>query len=123
MLYADHGYSRANLSDPIVEVKKVEVGRSLENQYFITIKIEENAQYRISDLKVTGNKQFTADEVRRAIGIAPGQVYSDATLRKGLDKLKKMYASRGFINFFPDPIFDFDETKRVIILTINIQEN
>jgi beta-lactamase regulating signal transducer with metallopeptidase domain len=122
MLYADHGYSRANLSDPIVEVKKVEVGRSLENQYFITIKIEENAQYRISDLKVTGNKQFTADEVRRAIGIAPGQVYSDATLRKGLDKLKKMYASRGFINFLADPSFDFDETKKVISLTINIQE-
>jgi hypothetical protein len=33
-----------------------------------------------------------------------------------------MYASRGFINFLADPSFDFDETKKVISLTINIQE-
>jgi outer membrane protein assembly factor BamA len=122
MLYSEHGYPRINISDPIVEVKKVEVGRTLENQYVITIKIEENAQYRLSEVKVAGNKQFTADEIRRVIGMIPGQVYNETMLRNGFDKLKKMYASRGFINFFADPVFDFDETKKVISLTIDIQE-
>jgi outer membrane protein assembly factor BamA len=123
MLYAEHGYTRVNVLDPIVEVKKVEVGRTSENQYFITIKIEENAQYRISDVRVKGNKQFTADEIRRAVGMVPGQVYNEAMLRKGLENLKKMYDSRGFTKFAADPSFDFDETKKVVSLTIDIQES
>jgi outer membrane protein insertion porin family len=123
LLYYEHGYTQVNIPDPIVEVKKVEVGRTLENQYFITINIEENAQYRIRDVKVTGNKQFTADEVRRTVGLVPGQVYNERKLLEGFVKLKKMYASRGFLNFFPDLDFDFDETKKVISLTINIQES
>jgi outer membrane protein assembly factor BamA len=123
MLYAEHGYTRVNVFDPTIEVKKVEIGRTSENQYFITIKIEENAQYRISDVRVTGNKQFTADEIRRAVGMVPGQVYNETMLREGFEKLKKMYASRGFTKFAPDPSFDFDETKKVVILTINIQES
>lgn len=123
MLYAEHGYALANLPDPIVEVKRVEVGRTLENRYFITIKIEENAQYRISEVKVTGNKQFTADEVRRAAGMVPGQVYNETMLRQGFEKLKKMYASRGFVNSFADPVFDFDETKKVVSLSIDIHED
>ena len=71
---------------------------------------------------MAGNKKFTADEIRRVIGMIPGQVYNETMLRNGFDKLKKMYASRGFINFFADPVFDFDETKKVISLTIDIQE-
>jgi outer membrane protein assembly factor BamA len=123
MLYSDNGYARFNVFDPIVEVKKVEAGRTVETQYFITIRIEENEPYRIKDIQVTGNKLFTSDEIRRAVGMAPGQVYSDVALRKGFDKLKKMYDGRGFNKFAPDPSFMFDETKKVVSLTIRIQEN
>ncbi|HEY2384858.1 MAG TPA: M56 family metallopeptidase [Terriglobia bacterium] len=62
ILYADHGYIRVNLPDPVVEVKRVQVGRRLENQYFITIKIEENDQYRIGDVKVTGNRETNSSQ-------------------------------------------------------------
>jgi len=122
-LYVERGYARVNVFDPIIEVRKVEVGRTLENQYFITIRIEENAQYRISAVQVKGNKQFTADEIRRAVGMDPGEVYNEAMLIKGFEKLKKMYDSRGFTNFAPDPAFDFDETRKVVILTIHIHED
>jgi beta-lactamase regulating signal transducer with metallopeptidase domain len=123
ILYGEHGYIRASVSDPIVEVKKVEAGRTVENRYFITIKIEENDQYRIGDVNVTGSKQFTADQIRRVLNLVPGQVFNETMLRKNFDTLKKMYASRGFIYFAPIPVLDPDETKRVVNLTINIEED
>ena len=71
---------------------------------------------------MTGNKQFTADEIRGVLGLVPGQVYNETMLRDNFVALKKMYDSRGFINFTPIPIMDLDETKRVVNLTIHIQE-
>src|SRR5262245_42271480 len=66
MLYAEHGYVRANVLDPIVETKPHQVMRTLPfirapfpfgvpmpfwkkkvDRYFITINIEENDQYRV----------------------------------------------------------------------------
>src|SRR5262249_19836313 len=120
--YADHGYLRLSLSDPIVDVKRVQTGRTSENRYSITIKIEEHDQYRVGDVKVTGNKQFTADEIRDVLDLLPGQVYNESMVRDGFDKLKKMYGSRGFINFVPVPTFELDDKKKIINLTINIQE-
>jgi len=122
ILYDEHGYVRANIPDPIVEVKRVEAGRALENQYSITIQIEEHDQYRIGDVQVTGNKQFTGEEIRRALGMVPGQIYNGTMLRNNLVKLKKMYASRGFFNFVPVPAMGFDDTKRIVNLTIDIEE-
>jgi len=84
--------------------------------------LDQNDQYRIGDVRVMGNKQFTADEIRSVLGLIPGQVYNETTLRKNFDKLKKIYDSRGFINFAPVPTMDLDETKKVVNLTINIQE-
>jgi outer membrane protein insertion porin family len=39
---------------------------------------------------------------------------------KGFDNLKQFYGRAGYINFIPDPSFDFDEHNRTVALTINI---
>jgi len=142
MFYADHGYVRANILDPVVEVKPTKVYRTLPlikppfpwglplpfaqktvNRYYITIKVEENHQYRIGDVKVSGNEEFTADQIRSLLGLIPGQIYNETLLRKGFENLKKLYGSRGYINFTPVPVQDLDEEKKVVNLTINIDED
>src|SRR5438128_8560339 len=113
MFYADHGFVRANISDPVVEVKPATVYRTLPlikppfpwgiplpfakktvDRYYITIKVEENNQYRIGDVKVTGNKEFTADQIRFLLGLVPGQIYKETLLRKGFENLKTLYGTR-----------------------------
>src|SRR6266481_6433627 len=73
MFYADHGFVRANISDPVVETRSKVVYRTLPlikpplpfgiplpfwkkkgNRFYITLKIEENNQYKIGEVKVTG---------------------------------------------------------------------
>src|SRR5262245_28394001 len=141
MLYAEHGYVRANVLDPIVETKAHQVMRTLPfirppfpfglplpfwkktvDRYYITINVEENDQYRVGEVKVTGNKQFNEAVIRAILGLVPGEIFNEERLRKSFDNLKKLYGSRGYINFTAVPLRDFDETKKLVNLNINIEE-
>jgi len=141
MLYAEHGYVRANILEPTVETKPHQVMRTLPfikapfpfgipipfwrktvDRYFITINIEENDQYRVGEVKVTGNKQFNELAIRLILGLVPGEVFNEELLRKSFENLKKLYGSRGYINFTAVPLQDFDEAKKIVNLTINVDE-
>src|SRR5262252_8069449 len=142
MLYAEHGYVRANVLDPIVETKPHQVMRTLPfirapfpfgvpvpfwkkkvDRYFITINIEENDQYRVGEVKVTGNKRFNELVIRAMLGLVPGEIFNEERLRKSFDNLKKLYGARGYINFTAVPLQDFDETKKIVNITVNVDED
>src|SRR5215831_7846543 len=142
MLYAEHGYVRANVLDPVVETKPHQVMKTLPfirppfpfgvpvpfwrktvDRYYITINVEENDQYRVGEVKVTGNKLFPEVLVRAVLGLVPGEVFNEERLRKSFDNLKKLYGQRGYINFTAVPLQDFDETKKVVNLTVNVDED
>ena len=142
MLYAEHGYVRANVLDPVVETKPHQVMKTLPfvrppfpfglpvpfwkktvDRYYITINVEENEQYRVGEVKVTGNKLFPEILIRAVLGLVPGEVFNEERLRKSFDNLKKLYGQRGYINFTAVPLQDFDETKKVVNLTINVDED
>src|SRR5262249_10766491 len=142
MLYAEHGYVRANILDPVVDTKPQKVMRTLPfikppfpfgipipfkkktvDRYIITINVEENDQYRVGEVKVTGNKQFNELAIRLILGLVPGEIFNEERLRKSFDNLKKLYGSRGYINFTAVPLQDFDETKKIVNLTINVDED
>src|SRR6185295_17860088 len=141
MLYAENGYVRANVLDPAVETRTKKTYRTLPfikppfpfgipipfwrktvDRFYITIKIEENDQYRVGDVKVTGNKLFNELFIRAVLGLIPGEIFNEERLRNSFDNLKKIYGAQGYINFTAVPLQDFDETKKVVNLTINIDE-
>jgi outer membrane protein insertion porin family len=142
MLYGEHGYVRVVIDDPVVEVKKTSFSRTLPflkppfpfgvplpfarkaaDRYYITIKIEENDQYRIGDVKVTGNKLFTGDQIKAVLGLVQGNIFNEVALRKSFENLKKVYDTRGYINFTAVPLQDFDPSKKMVNLTVNIEED
>jgi outer membrane protein insertion porin family len=142
MLYAEHGYVRVNVSDPIIETKPHQIMRTLPllrppfpwgiptpfwkktlDRYYITIKIEENKQYRVGNVKVTGARQFSEAEIKDALGMVPGEIFNEERFRKGFENLKKQYGSRGYINFTAVPAQGFDEANNLINLNINIEED
>src|SRR5204862_7039852 len=142
MLYANHGYVRAHVLDPVVETKPQHLHRTLPfirppfpwgiplpfwkktiDRYYITIHIEENDQYRVGEVKVTGNKQFNELLIRAILGLVPGEIFNEERLRKSFENLKKLYGSRGYINFTAVPQQDFDEAKKLVNLNINVDED
>ena len=142
MMYAENGYVRANVLEPQIEVRPHKVYRTLPfiklpvpwgipipfwkkelDRFFITIQVEENEQYQIGDVQVTGNTEFTDLQVLAVLGLIPGEVYNETMLREGFESLTKLYGARGFINATPVPLHDFDDQNEIVNLTIDIDED
>lgn len=141
-LYAEHGYPRVNILEPVVEEKPKKIHRTLPfvkptfpwgipvpfwtktvDRLYVSMKVEENDQYRVGKVQVTGAKEFPAPLVTLALGLKEGDVYNESILRKSFENLKKFYGSQGFINFTPTPKHDFDDEKKIVNLDITIDED
>jgi len=80
-------------------------------------------QYRVGDVNIVGSKQLSPDFIQSVLGLVPGEVYNETRIRNGFDNLKRIYGSGGYLNFVGVPVQDIDNQKKVINLTINIDED
>jgi outer membrane protein insertion porin family len=142
LLYADHGYIRTNIEEPVIEVKPTKIPRTLPfirlpfpwgiplpfwaktlDRYFITIKLQEGKQYKIGTVVVSGNRQFDDATVKKVLGLVPGEVFNETQARKNFEDLKKLYGAKGYVNFTAVPVQNFDEARNLLNLGINIEED
>ncbi|HXG92778.1 MAG TPA: outer membrane protein assembly factor BamA [Blastocatellia bacterium] len=133
LVYVDNGYLKARFGEPQVEqVGKVGTwlplighkGQGLK----IVIPVDEGRQYRAGEIKVEDNTEFTADEIKSVIGLKPGDIVKGySVIQKGLDNLKKLYGSRGYIQFNAGFVPEFhddpaDPTKGTVDITFAMEE-
>jgi len=133
LVYADHGYLKAHFGDPQVEeVGQVGTflplighkGRGIK----IVIPVDEGRQYRAGEIKVEDNTEFTADEIKGVVGLKTGDVIKGySVVQKGLENLKKLYGSRGYIQFNSGFLPDFkddpsDPGKGTADITYSVEE-
>jgi outer membrane protein insertion porin family len=133
LVYADNGYLKARFGDPRVEeVGQVgswipligHKGRGLK----IVVPIDEGRQYYTGEVKVEDNTEFTADEIKAVLNIKPGDVVRGySVVNKGIENLKKLYGSRGYIQFNAYPNLEFrddpqDPNKGTADITFVVEE-
>src|SRR5713226_6471578 len=133
LVYADHGYLKAHFGEPRVEeVGQIGTwvplfghkGRGLK----VIIPVDEGRQYRAGEVKVEDNTEFTADEIKSVVGLKPGDVIKGySVVQKGLENLKKLYGSRGYIQFNSGFVPEFKDdpnelSKGVADITFNVEE-
>jgi outer membrane protein insertion porin family len=133
LVYADHGYLKARFGEPRVEeVGQVGTwlplighkGRGLK----VVVPIDEGRQYRAGEVKVEDNTEFTADEIKSVVGLKSGDIIKGySVVQKGLENLKKLYGSRGYIQFNSGFVPEFkddpnDPSKGVADITFSVEE-
>jgi outer membrane protein insertion porin family len=142
MLLRENGYVRAVVLEPEVEIRSTKISRTLPfikpsfpwgiplpfwkkdvDRFFIKIQVEENDQYRLGDINVTGNEQFTEEQLISFLRLNTGEVFNETRLREGFEDLSRLYGNFGFVNFTPVPTYDFDDESRTVDLTINVDED
>jgi outer membrane protein insertion porin family len=128
--YQDKGYFKALVEDPKTKIRDTSGIR----WYFpfkkghgkvvdITVPVEEGDRYRIKAITFTGNKAITNTEVlRHQFKIKDGDIFNRTAIGKGLEDLRKAYASLGYINFTSVPDTEIDEDKKLVTLKIDIDE-
>jgi outer membrane protein insertion porin family len=140
-LYTEKGYLRVNIAEPEIEERKTTVYRTLPfikptfpwgipipfwkktvDRIFVSIKMEENSQYHVGDIKVTGAKVIKPEFIQGGLGLKTGDVYNENLRNEAFKEMTKLYGRIGYINFVPTAETDFDEEKKLVHLTVNVDE-
>lgn len=145
--YQERGYFAARTLEQTVTLRKVGGGKFRVPLFYmnspgiradISLPVEEGRKYRIRNWNYVGVKLFRVPEAltSKLFLMAPGDVFSTAKFRKGIEKLRDLYGMYGYIDFVPDPVpepvagtdqlditFNVDEGKQFYIRRIDFTGN
>jgi outer membrane protein insertion porin family len=127
--YRDKGYSNAAVEEPQTQIRdegglnwftfRPNKGKRID----ILMPIEEGGRYRLGNITFTGNKAVTnVRALRGTFAIKDGEWFNATAISKGLENLKKAYGQLGYINFGAIPKLSYDDQKRTVSLSIDIDE-
>jgi outer membrane protein insertion porin family len=114
--YLDNGYLDIKVEEPKIRV--IEAKRKLE----IDIRVEEGAQYRVGEVKVTGNTVFATDEVLKPVQIAKRGVFSREVLQRDILTLTDRYSERGYLFADIAPVINTDRASHIVDVGLEVSE-
>ena len=128
--YHKKGYLKLLIKEPRIDIRDMKgfslfpipFRRKKGKRVFIDVDLEENDQYRLGDIQFTGNTLFEREILMRVFGMRQGDVFNGDLIRKGFENLKKIYGSRGYINWTPIPRQDIDEVNKVVNIVFDFEE-
>jgi outer membrane protein insertion porin family len=90
----------------------------------LSVTVDEGRLYLLNKMNFVGVKLFkTPETVFPAVfQMKEGDVFSTAKLRKGIEELRKLYGSFGYIDMVPEPGFDPIPNSNKIDMTLSIEE-
>jgi len=127
--YQNRGYFKVLVQDPKTKIR--DTGENFHMPLFrgkgkavdITMPIEEGDRYKLGSITFKNNKAVTNTKALRGLfAIKDGDIFSREKIAKGLDNLRKAYGELGYINFTSIPDTTFDDDKKLIFLTIDVDE-
>lgn len=115
--YQDEGYFKPTL---FARARKVPMNPSTIDLELVVK--DEGQQYWLRDLHWKGMTVFSEEQLLNATPIHPGEILDRSKIAAGLEAVKKLYASSGYINFTCMPNLVIDEAGSKISLTIDVDE-
>ena len=116
--YQNSGYFKVQ-----VDEKLAPADTALLAQYDIVIRVmQQGPQYRMGDLHLVHAAQFSEPELRDLFPIQRGEIFSREKITEGLENLRRLYGTHGFINSVSVPNTEFEENDSVANLTIDVDE-
>jgi outer membrane protein insertion porin family len=131
--YLNRGYFQAKSLDETVQVVR-RGGQGWRIPVFhmnlpgiyadIAIPIEEGRQYHLREINFQGVKLFRtpASLMQPLFRMGVGDVFSAEKLKKGLEAMRNLYGMYGYIDFVPEPNFEFIPDTDKVDLTLTADE-
>jgi len=90
----------------------------------LTLNMEESRLYKLQNLNAVGMKLFRTPETILAniFQMKPGDTFSTAKLRKGMEQIRKLYGEFGYIDMVPEPDINPQMGTDKIDFTLNVDE-
>jgi len=112
------GYFLAQVSPKITELRS----EGNRREVAVEIQVREGEQYRLKGVRFKNNQAFPAEQLRAVIPLRDGEVLNAEKVREGLEALRKLYGSKGYINFTVVPDTEVDQAGRAILIALDFDE-
>jgi outer membrane protein insertion porin family len=128
--YQQRGYWKAQIGDAQTHVRdegglnwftlRPATGKRID----IMLPVEEGDRYKLGGITFTGvTSEWNPKGLRSLFPQKDGEWFDAELFRKGLKALQKAYGSRGYIKVVAAPSPHYDEAKKLISWTIDIDED
>jgi hypothetical protein len=88
----------------------------------VTVKVNPGAQYRLGQIRFRRATVFPADQLRDLFSQREGDFFNATKFSRGLDDLRKLYGTRGYVNMVANPVPSLDESRRIIDLVLDVDD-
>lgn len=114
----DLGYARAIVNPPQLSAFQLSTSRAAD----VLIVVNPGGKYRLDTIRFENAQAFSVDQLRNQFPIASHDIFTASAIAKGLDNLRNLYGSKGYINCGVIPKPQYDEAHHAVALTIDIDE-
>lgn len=116
--FQQHGFFMAKVSsvrlkapDPLANPRPVS----------IEAEVQEGPRYRLGELVVAGNRFINSQRIADAYPLKPGAAFDTSKVRSGLESVRKLYGSEGYLDVMAMPEVTLG-SNAVVTLRISITE-
>jgi outer membrane protein assembly factor BamA len=93
----------------------------------LTVHIDEGLQNKLGDVRFLSSDPavpliFSTEELRNMIPVREGEIFNVQKIREGLDAMRRLYVSHGYIDFVVSVTTDIDGEHQRILLTLEIDQ-
>jgi outer membrane translocation and assembly module TamA len=118
-VFQQRGYFKAWVAHPTVTVV---TSGSADETVDVAIAVIAGEQYRLKEINFSGNRAFAASELRQTFPISNGEIFDTEKIRRGLELLRKLYVSLGYVNATPVPEIEADDVAHTVALRVDVDE-
>src|SRR5271156_1117166 len=123
-VWRDRGYFKVEVSAKEELLRSDSAGEHV----LVIVHVDEGAQYRLGSVRFRSSDPdvplaFPPEELRKLIPMNEGDIFSAEKIREGLEALKLLYGSDGYIDFVAKPLIDIDDgTEHRISLVMELDQ-
>jgi outer membrane translocation and assembly module TamA len=114
----DYGYFNAEVRPQPTTLRSTPSGE----QASVTLYITEGPQYRLGQIQFARATVFPTADLRKQIPLQDRGIFDVSKIRKGIDKLTKLYDASGYINFVATPDIRVDNAHQRISVLMQLDE-
>ena len=117
-----YGFQRDGFFHVFVQDPTVKVVAHSENEETVDLvmDVREGEQYRLKEIRFSGSNDFPAAAMRAQFPVADGGIFNREKIGVGLDRLRRLYGSKGYINFSAVPETEEDVAGRTVALMVEL---
>jgi len=101
-------------------------GDETQQHYSVSIRVDEGPEFRMGEINISYSKpeqatmSFSLEMLRAQVPLQRGDLFSTEKVRQGLMAMKRLFGTRGYVDFTATPQTDVDHAHQIVNLALEV---